>query len=64
MRGLKINTGNKTKPEKKVYTPAEAIEILQKALTPDELSSLARAIPQVKKNQVQWAFLKNYIEKY
>lgn len=62
MRGLKINTGKV--PEKKEHTQAEALKILSETLTPDELSSLARAVPKVKKNPVQWAFLKNYIEKY
>lgn len=54
----------KKETPKTVLTIDQSIEALKKALTPDELSSLARAVPQVKKNPVQWAFLKNYIEKY
>lgn len=59
---LGINKKKKEKAENK--TNSECFAMLEKELSNVELNQLARAVTELKKSPVEWAFLSNYIKKY
>jgi len=61
---IKLNKNKTQGIEKPALGVDDCLSIIRTNLTSEELQQLARAVKEVKKNPVQWAFLKSYISKY